>query len=392
MKKIISLTIIATMLLSALILTSCDVLESLMNRNGQTVKTTVTEYDWLRMLCIKNYTVRITIGENIQERYVADNKTLFVSDEVEIINDYDVNGLNGIFYKTEYGWSGSVVDSRWNDEDLMLGSTLSLAFDSFGDAIYNEDEKCYTLKIDSEETNVSAKFYFEDGEIVQIAALGYVDGSEAKAEIVNIGKTTIDVSNLYILNDGKVEGGNPDKTVRTTVSESEFEGALSIKNVSARVLDSGLGSLYKFTENGFWIFDLHHDFNFDDGSETYAVKIDGVYCLLENKDGKYVLGANADSLIFQLVPGVVIDFADVAYSEEERYYEVELEPKDLFDFSRAYLYFEDGVLVKIAVVKCVLAYEGENTEPTPQYYEWILFLSDYGTTNIDFPEYEIVTE
>lgn len=393
MKKIISLLLVALMLLSVFFLTSCDLLWDIINSiNVPAVRTTVTEYEWQRMLSIKNYTVRITIGKNIQESYIADNKKLFVSDGVEIINDYDINGLNGIFYKTEYGWSGSIVDSGWNDENLMLGSMLSLPFDSFGNAIYNEDEKCYTLIIESEETILSAKFYFEDGGIVQIVALGYVDGAKAKAEIVNIGKTTIDVSNLYIINDGKVEGGNPDKTVRTTVSENEFEDALSIKNISARVLDSGLGSLYKFTEKGFWIFDLHHDFNFDDGSETYAVKIDGVYYLLENKDSKYVLGANADRLIFQLVPGVVIDFADATYNEEERYYEVELEPKDLFDSSHAYLYFEDGVLVKIAVVKCVLAYENGSTELTPQYYEWTLFLSNYGTTNIDFPEYEIATE
>lgn len=376
--------------MSAIVLTSCSSILDIFNSQKEPeIRTTATEYEMQKILYIKNYTLRLFDGEVVEEYHVADNKKLFVASGIEIINDYDVNALNGIYYKTEYGWSGSVTDTGWDANELMIGNMLSLSLTFFNDAIYDETEKCYFIEKELSGDRIWTKFYFEDGKPIKISVGECVDGIEKRAEFTNIGSTTIDVSNLHINNDGKVESGNPDETIRTTVTQSEFESAMNMKNVSARVLDSGLGALYKFTEDGLWIFDLHHDYLFDEDSETFAVKIDDEYFLLENTDGKYVLGKSADDLIFALIPGVNIEFADAVYSEEERYYEVELEADDNFDTSRAYLYFENGALLKIAVVKCVMAFHNGAAEPTPQYYEWLMFLSDCGTTTIDFPKYEI---
>ena len=77
MKKLLSFTLVAVMLLSTLMLSSCDFLTNIFNpsSNQDAGRTTITEMEWLNAFNVTNYTMNVQMnGESIITVIAADTK------------------------------------------------------------------------------------------------------------------------------------------------------------------------------------------------------------------------------------------------------------------------------------------------------------------------------
>lgn len=215
MKKILSLTLVAIMLLSTFMLTSCDEALKMLNdfMNSQTttessntttvpdeIRYTVTKEEWDDILQFKNFTL-ITRGTTF-DRY--GNKTyvqIKMSWTVEgiqckiddVIKKYyiTIDGVDYMFTLDSFG--------EWNkknsDVPISMIDTLDEAFfgrqgtylsEFFDMTEYNEETKTYLWR----EGTTQLEFYFENGKLV------YMSGKEADTEMLrieNVGTTTVEI-------------------------------------------------------------------------------------------------------------------------------------------------------------------------------------------------------
>ena len=204
MKKILSLTLVAIMLLSTFMLTSCDeeikMLNDFMNSQTTTessntttapdeIRYTVTKEEWDDILQSKNFTYTQQVGTYKQT-------VSFSVAGVEV----KLDGVIGAYYVTIDGVDYMFTLDRYGewvkrDSDILISSiTLNEVLSRqsidltslFEMAEYNKETKTYLWR----EGTTQLEFYFENGKLV------YMSGKEADTEMLrieNVGITTVEI-------------------------------------------------------------------------------------------------------------------------------------------------------------------------------------------------------
>ena len=380
MKKLLSFTLVAVMLLSTLMLSSCDFLTNIFNpsSNQDAGRTTITEMEWLNAFNVTNYTMNVQMnGESIITVIAADTKgyinysgslNAYIDGEKQIyVMEYD-----GVYYGVMP--EGSSLDGlNFALSEVNFG--LLPEIDNFSDLNYNADAKVYTYKDDS----MLMELAFLDGKLVSINAVS-VNSSyyDIKLEVKNIGTTTLEIPEYVDLSDGKVESNNAGASAVTTVTKEQFESAFEISNATI-TLNMGIqAQRMKYTETASESIYISSGMS---QTSRYEVLVDGVWYSLErNYDSQiddyyyiakesYSQGNNGLNSLFSSV-----SFENMVYNAVGRYYE------GIIDGMQTYWYFADGQLSQIVVLA---PYAGGKPS------EVIVTISDVGTTVIDLPEYTI---
>ena len=214
MKKFLSLALVAVMLLSTLMFTSCDV-NSLMEMLGGSFgsattpaettpaettpeettppapkRYTITEAEWEAILNSTNYTWRIS------NDYVAD---VFVTANAAQQTEYDGDISMTGYFEYKNGAVYQLIDHQSNGEwvafktsltdwnQFSLGKTVGLdgvkIFEGFQ---YNEATKSYIYEEDGDK----AEFFFEDGKLIKATATNGTN-PDSYWVIENVGTTVV---------------------------------------------------------------------------------------------------------------------------------------------------------------------------------------------------------
>ncbi len=400
MKKLLSLTLVVIILLSMLILTSCDPIESVNDfftnifsekeppvENEQQedppiqneTRTTITSFEWTKSLYATNYTLTVNVGTGYSDTIIADNTKLKLEQQVYndvqcVIYDYE----NAVSYaESSQGFIGYGTNS-FPFADISLGGLGFYPYIKFSDLVYEEDTKSYTYTT----SNMIYEFRFEDGNIVYSEALP-IEGT-GSIIVDKFGTSTVEIGDWEIITDGIIAPSKAPSDTITTVTNEQILENLAIDNctmyygMSIEGLTAEL--TIKITKEG-------AELNANLMGETeimYLVNIDGSYYPLDTTDSEegYVVYLNdssagiGDSLnnSFDLSE---LDISTFTYNEQGRYYTMKAGSKTL------YFFFENGRITKVAYTVPT----GNSIAP---YTEVSLIFSDFGTTTLTVPEYKII--
>ena len=379
MKKLLSIMLVVVMLLTTLMLSSCDFLTNIFNpsSNQDAGRTTITEMEWLNAFNVTNYTMNVQMnGESIITVIAADTKgyinysgsmNAYIDGEKQIyVMEYD-----GVYYGVMP--EGSSLDGlNFALSEVNFG--LLPEIDNLSDLDYNADAKVYTYK----DNSMLMELAFLDGKLVSINAVSVDSNYDVKLEVKNVGTTTLEIPEYIDLSDGKVESNNAGASAVTTVTKEQFESAFEISNATI-TLNMGIqAQRMKYTETASESIYISSGMS---QTSRYEVLIDGVWYSLERNydsqigDFYYI----AKEISYQSNNGLnglfsSVSFENLVYNAVGRYYE------GIIDGMQTYWYFADGQLSQIVVLA---PYAGGKPS------EVIVTISDVGTTVIDLPEYTI---
>ena len=386
MKRFLSLTLVAVMLLSTLMLSSCDFINKTKDfvhgvfGIGDDVRTTITAEEWENILNITNFTFIIHNGE-FYDCISMDGNAIEVVETTDFYSQSTIIDLeNGcLVQETASGWVGYQVNVTYYEE-INLGNLGYVPDVDFSELVYNEETKAYTYENDSK--SFSARF--EDGNLVY-AELRYKSSyTESWVEIKDIGTTVVNLPKYEIMTDGIVSSNDAPADAVTTVTDEQFANIFNVNNCTIQWSFIGSGMTMTITleivEEG---MKMTLNLMGEEGSE-YAANIDGKYYAIEtNSDGQNVvytgLGASGIDVaggILQMLEINNLDETTLAYNEQGRYYTMQAGADVL------YFYFENGQINKIILVKAVAG-------STTPYLEIPVVFSNFGTTEVDIPEYII---
>lgn len=388
MKKLLSLTLVALVLLTSLV--SCDMetakgylinfLEQFTTTpdTQEEFRTTITKEEWNAAFNSTNFTIEMVYGESgalivvdgAAIKYEINEGDYSMSILVDIENECMLSQTKAgwlAFYmeglSAELGESGSITLG-------MIG--ISPDEDSFAELTYNEETKSYTRS----EGGVTAEFFFEYG----LLAKGTITAGEGEYaqtyEISNVGTTVIEIPEYTIINDGKVDPSKASADVRTTVTNEELAAYLELRNFT---INAGIMIAYMGVDVSLKVADtaleLYADY-MGEVMQQYVALVDGKFYSIEQYGDGY-LATDMDATMDDLNAAIetareYMSTEYLTYDEEGRYYKVNVEGLEL------YLYFENGQLVKGIYIT-----EG---------VEIILALADIGTTTVTLPEFTIDEE
>ena len=199
MKKILSLVLVCVMMISALILTSCQdtyknvesfVKEQLENF-GVIARTTITEEEWLNAWNSDNFTVSSSNNEMTLGVLRSGNK--FKIDMFgEIFYIEKVAGKTLAIMKEGDAWysieSADIETSFWAESTLddVVGLNFVEKFDEFE---YDAEKQAYVYS----EGQFVAELKFENGVLVDGIISSTQGNNDAKVEISNVGSTSVDI-------------------------------------------------------------------------------------------------------------------------------------------------------------------------------------------------------
>lgn len=388
MKKLLSLALVAVMLLSTLMLTSCDPIGSvkgffnkIMGKDDvqDGIRTTISEIEWRKMYNSTNYTLKVADDEAKMELAFSPTAADVFVDYDFVKYDFIIDFATGaLIGKTEFGYMGLVMG-----DELMIGDAMSLADMGllpeykFSDLTYDEQSKSYTAK----DKNFLGEFHFENGILVYGVIVPAEGDMDSIIEITNVGTTVVEVPEYINISDGKIEPSKAGKDVVTTVTDEQLKAHLDMKNftIKADIIIYQIG--LKASDAS---LEMKVGMMGEVMQEKYATIIDGsLYEIAEEYDsniGEYVFvarptGDGGDSL-FDDLEGIeeYLSTEYLTYNAEGRYYELEVEG------TKAYFYFENGQLVQFVV--CTDVGLGMPMEV-------IFRVTDVGTTKVELPEYII---
>ena len=384
MKRFLSLSLVVVMLLSTVMLSSCDFLNKAKDfvhgvfGIGDDVRTTITAEEWDNALNVDNFTLIAHQGK-YDDRILKDGKAIKLIETTAFYSQSMMIDLeNGcIVQETANGWVGYQT-STISYEEINLGNLGYIPDVDFSELVYNEETKTYSSEKDSK--TFSARF--EDGRLVY-AELNYnYSYTDRWVEIKNIGTTVVNLPAYEIITDGIVSPNDAPSNAVTTVTDEQFANMLNINNCtiqcSALVTSMEITITLEIVENGMRItFNLMGEEDYE-----YAGRVDGLYYNIEkNREGQNVVYVGEGSKGFDLTTAMLqmlevenIDEKTLAYNEQNRYYTMQAGADVL------YFYFENGQINKIILVKAT----GDLTIP---YLEIPIVFSNFGTTKIDIPEY-----
>ena len=385
MKKVLSLILVAVMLLSMLMLTSCDPIEAVTGffadifGDESNVKTTITEEEWKDAWNVNNFTLELTDEDAGMLILAAENriKVAQTSDSYSYSMVYDFEA-NAILSESCVGWlgmeaTGSDVPSSL--EDITLGGIGFLGEFDYEELEYDESKKAYVYTEEGAYGYV-CEFYFEEGKLVRVDGGG--SGIES-IKVYDIGTTKIDISGYTIINDGKVDPNNAPANVRTTVTKEDLDAHLDLRNftINAATMSDGIainGTLKVSSKGAEFSIDMIYD-----TQTMYVAIFNGTAYTLSEFNGEYVVDeelgsiAQLEELISQVKEAITTDA--LTYNEEGRYYLVDVNGYP------AYLYFENGQLTRVVIMMEVSYYAT---------MEIIFELTDVGSTKVTLPTYTII--
>ena len=382
MKRFLSLTLVAIMLLSTLALTSCDPVndvKSFVNKvlgkdePAEEVRTTISELEWRKVYLSKNYTLDVDSSGEYVSIVAADNVVDLHYMGLDLIIDlksgYLISESSGIYTGANMG------ENMFVGADFSLGAMGFMPEIEYANLVYDEALKCYTV----EDDYLIGEFHFKNGQLeyaLMIPAREYVEG---KIEIRNVGTTTLEVPEYIDLTDGKLEPNKAGSDVVTTVTEEQLTAAFDVPNLTltANIIVGEM--VIKMDETS-----MSGVLEYMGGlaSEVYLTRIDGVIHTLEydSTRGVYVATpADEDDNILGPIGNGEMDFTfdDLTYNQEGRYYEFER------DGVKYYFYFANGQLTGITMMGDAM---GMGID-----MEIICNVSDVGTTTVSVPDYVIQT-
>lgn len=403
MKRFLSLALVAIMLLSTLMLTSCDpigqitgFINGLIVKDGE-VPPSITLYQWTSCNEITNFTLTINEGDG----YGA---TLLVSESAAKIDlklgDYLSQNIivdldnDCLIRNSCVGYLGYCGIGYIDPEELTLHSIAQFTKEDFEKLVYDAENKCHYI----DENGTRGYFYFENGKLVRLSiAILEDDGTSFEyATVSNIGTTVVDIPEYTLVNDNKIDPSTAGEDVRTTVTSEDLLNHLDLTNltVNAALYDYGMmvEVSLKVAENGAELS------AYADGETVnqYFTFVDDVLYSIEPLGNRHfatsmdVTGSEISEAIAELDISQVMDL--LVYNEEGRYYELEIEGL------KFYLYFENGQLVKAVFMSNEHFDIGSSapgsaapmstaTAEEINYLEMIIVVSDIGTTTVDIPEY-----
>ncbi len=408
MRRFLSLTLVAVMLLSTLMLTACDPIGAVMDFFSDVVghgkgNYTVTEEEWLAINKISNFSFKggaESEGESISIDLMVDNNLLML--DQNMLGELTTVGADlkaGIlFTETSVGWLAyqglDIGRTSITLEDIGLFHGIE-----FADLTFDEDAKCYRYEKDY----TKIEFYFEDG-ILQRALVLPVDPEEVGAfEITDIGTTVIDVD-YTIINDGKIDPSDAPADARTEITADDLNALADMRNFTIK---GATAVAVIAVDIGLKMADDSAELTVNAYGETmsqYATVIDGVvYSIEEYRDGHLATSTNQEllsleSMLDELDVSIALDY--LVYNEEGRYYELDA------DFAKFYFYFENGMITKAVASVPSSSLGGdfddiigggatspapmdeyEEATPTTSMIEIIFLVTDVGTTEVILPEY-----
>lgn len=198
MKKILSLTLIFIMMISAFAFTSCDnpygqaqsFLQEQLEDWGIIARNTITKDEWIKTLDSKNYTVELLLGGQSEKISKTETKyykeyinTDGISESIyfEIVNDvgYIIAQQDGKWYSIEWD------DPAYRKLTLEITIANLLNYDSYDEFVYDKSKKAYIFS--GEKCN--AELQFENGVLVY-GKLEYL-GLNATLIVTDVGTTDI---------------------------------------------------------------------------------------------------------------------------------------------------------------------------------------------------------
>ena len=399
MKRFTSLMLVAIMLISTLMLTSCDVFNQaknfvqdifgIENDKQSGVRTTITLEEWVALNDVTNYTYRMYSPEMEMAVWATDKA-------VKVYYCYKYDGLqteytmiydlpnNNMLVESFVGWFGYQTKEIMGETDYSLKNFATFNQEVFDQMVYDEDEKCYDFDIGG----AILKFYFEDGVLVR-TRLASDDLLNTGIEIGNIGTTVVELPEYTIVNDGKIDPSKADPSVRTTITDEDLINFFSNPNFTVstaineefNVIGGDTVELtLKVAENSLELTASQ----FGESESQYMTIVDGVLYSIERYGDGYLATSvvTIESILAELGPVEDVSIVDyLVYDEAGRYYTLDIEGL------KFYFFFEEGQLVK-AVYVMENAYSADYVE----YLEIIFVVSDIGTTVVELPEYVIDAE
>ena len=217
MRKILSLMVVAIMLFSTLVLTSCDTIAKLLNREENPPKTTITNNEeknpprttitkdeWLALWHnTSNYTMTLKTElkrpdapsddrepENDYEPTFLSQTIMVTENAIKVVENGETGEyaalIDGVTYLVRHSSTGEWIYyvSTLYEFPMTLSSLLGGAFDEmFESFVYDEDNKSYVIEDDSGKM----EFFFENGKLIKTKAPG------DSLIIENVGTTVIDL-------------------------------------------------------------------------------------------------------------------------------------------------------------------------------------------------------
>ena len=376
MKKLLFLILAAIMLLATL--SGCDIAKQAFHdymnsvTSGKTVRTTVTEEEFLAAMASNNFTADITAtGDDFAEEVhykISDSAFYFkhIGTTADAAEEYEtyvvlINDVYCALKKTESGYVAFPQSSTINAPKLrdLLGDI------AYNDLVYNEETKIYTYSVEDESGGM--EFSFENGILKSV----HLKSSNATGNVYDIGTTTVKLPK-YIM--------NQDDSVRTTVTEEEFLAAMACNNFSASG-DNYQGTHTGFAKtNGSVIYQYEYKYNIllpnNDASDTpkesetdfYFATIDNVqYKIVREADGYVAYKYDGTFEVPKLgdIFGMV-SFSDYIYVED----------------ARAYMYVTSNCIFTLGFENGVIK-SARYTDSSSMTYD----LFDFGTTVVELPEF-----
>ena len=377
MKKHLILTLFAFILISMIILTSCDLWKNDNQQSTTTttttspskIRTTITEDEWKECTEKENFTIDFTSYGSFMKIKITEEAMEFIGSGEHLIID---RMEHIVLYDTGRGWSAYNTYQAYVSayDQLSVGKDILGIFEEvdFIELTYDEQSWKYycTYK------NLIGEFSFRDGELCDMV-IKYKLNSSKICDIKDIGGSNVELPQEYIIvDDGKPTPSYADESVRTTIDGDEWDdnimGSFSIRTFATSNMDVEV----KCDERAYY----QRVNSLGNTLLEYFVQYDGDIYKLEYVEDKF-MAMKTDQTRFPYLDEVLSslmgveylmgDWEDFTYNEEGRYYECE----------GVYLYFEEGKLVRVTLIE-------NNTE-------MIFLTSDMGTTEVVIPKYEFET-
>ena len=387
MKRILSLTLVAVIVLTTMSLTSCEVVRGFVDgfinevtkpQPKPEARATITEEEWLKIYDISNFTLEMNTNPG---KYIIEVSEDFLRLERSDGADYHVNMAydlkNGyLLSETAVGWLAyEGLGEAPSEDELKIFEMGFLDKVEFSALTYNEETKIYTYQSE----DAIYDFRFADGVLCSIDARGVDPEDTTYVKISNVGTTVVEISEYTVINDGKMDPSKADASVRTTVTSEELAAHLDIRNATicaATLADFGeAGSIIlKLAENGMTMASG----SMFESEKQYMAFIDGIMYSVYERNGEYVASKYAsleeiNPYIEMAKENLTVDY--LVYNEEGRYYSLNL--GDGQDF---YFYFENGQLVRGAYVM---------DYGYGEFMELHFVLKNVGTTVVELPEFTV---
>ena len=198
MKRFLSLVLVAIMLLTTLMFTSCSSVKGFINKvlgREESIRTTITADEWAKITSINNFTTTVS---SKYEGYSFEQILMCTADALVMSYYYDFDGTieaEKIYLDIKRGyeiksdeqgnWIGTWIDTSSD----IIGFSELLPDVSLGDLVYDKNTKSYTWE--DKKYGDLYNFYFENGNLVRMI-ISSTDSKYPQTTITeNIGTTTV---------------------------------------------------------------------------------------------------------------------------------------------------------------------------------------------------------